>query len=76
MSDTTSLPVWFDDTFILSLIGIIGGGCTAILAYMLKSRCTKVNCLCMSCERVPLPPSPRLVQNNEIANPNDVALDP
>ena len=76
MSDTISLPVWLDDTFILSLVGIIGGGCTAILAYLLKSRCTKVNCLCMSCERLPLPPSPRLVQNSEVVNISEVAIDP
>ena len=50
-----SLPPWFDDTFILSLTALLGGGGTALLAYMLRSRCHKVDCLCIKCERTPIP---------------------
>lgn len=46
-----SLPIWFDDTFILTLIGLIGGGGGACLAYLLKSRCTKIKCGCIECDR-------------------------
>jgi hypothetical protein len=45
------LPLWFDDTFILTLVGLLGGGGTAILAYMLRSRCRTVQCCCVRCER-------------------------
>ena len=51
----TTLPDWFDDTFILSLTALLGGGGTALLAYMLRSRCHKVDCLCIKCERTPIP---------------------
>ena len=41
----------FDATFVLSLVGILGGGGTAVLAYLLKSRCRTVECCCIKCER-------------------------
>ena len=46
-----ALPEWFDDTFILALLGLIGGGGGALLAYFLRSRCTSINCCCISCKR-------------------------
>ena len=46
-----SLPDWFDDTFIITLVGIIGGGCTYLFIFILKSRCRTVNCGCVHCER-------------------------
>ena len=49
------LPGWFDDTFILSLIGLVGGGGAACTAYLLRSRCTTVKLGCISCERDVLP---------------------
>lgn len=51
MSESQGLPEWADDTFWLTLIGLLGGGGTAILAYMLKSRCRTVECCCIRCER-------------------------
>ena len=42
MSESKGLPEWADDTFWLTLIGLLGGGGTAVLAYMLKSRCRTV----------------------------------
>ena len=55
MTSSGELPVWFDDLFILALVGLIGGGGAAILAYFLKSRCRTVECCCVKCERDPLP---------------------
>ena len=52
-----NLPLWFDDTFILTLIGLLGGGGTAILHYLLRSRCRTVECCCVRCERDVLPAS-------------------
>ena len=51
MSENEGLPEWADDTFWLTLIGLLGGGGTAVLAYMLKSRCRTVECCCIRCER-------------------------
>jgi hypothetical protein len=55
MSERSNLPQWFDDTFILTLVGLIGGGGTAILTYFLKSRCRTVECCCIKCERNVIP---------------------
>ena len=46
-----TLPLWLDDTFILSVIGLVGGGGAVILTYFLKSRCRTVSCCCVTCER-------------------------
>jgi len=51
MASDDDLPLWFDDTFILTLLGLIGGGGAAILAYLLRSRCRTVECCCVKCER-------------------------
>ena len=53
------LPEWADDTFWLSLVGMVGGGGAALLAYFLKSRCRTVKCCCIECERdvIPIAPS-------------------
>jgi hypothetical protein len=52
-----TIPIWLDDTFILSLIGIIGGGGLYLLTYMLKSRCRVIECCCVRCERDTIPPA-------------------
>lgn len=52
-----TLPTWFDDTFILTLVGIIGGGGVYLLTFCLKSRCRTVNCCCIKCERDVIPPA-------------------
>lgn len=57
-----SLPQWFDDTFILTLLGLIGGGGAAILAYLLRSRCRTVECCCVKCERDVIPIDPTQVR--------------
>ena len=45
------LPDWFDDTFIITILGLAGGCFTYLLTYFLKSRCTLVRCCCFQCER-------------------------
>ena len=41
--------------WLLSALALVGGGGTAMIAYMLKSRCTVIKCCCISCERDVLP---------------------
>jgi len=52
-----TLPIWLDDTFILALVGIIGGGGVYLLTFCLKSRCRVINCCCLRCERDVIPPT-------------------
>ena len=52
-----TLPIWLDDTFILALVGIIGGGGVYLLTFCLKSRCRVINCFCVKCERDVIPPT-------------------
>lgn len=41
-------------TWLLTLIGVAGGGMGAILTYFLKSRCTRIDLCCLKCRRDPL----------------------
>ena len=50
-----TLPIWLDDTFLLALVGMLGGGGVYLLTFCLKSRCRVINCFCMKCERDPIP---------------------
>lgn len=43
-----------NESFILTLIGILGGGLGVLLSYFLKSRCTRIKLGCIRCEREPL----------------------
>lgn len=45
------MPEWLDDTFILAVLGIIGGGCGYLLMFCLKSRCHEIECCCIKCKR-------------------------
>jgi len=53
MSENTTsvkeMPV--SEGFILAIIGIASGLCGAFLSFMLKSRCAKIKCCCVECER-------------------------
>ena len=53
MSDESNngMPMWFNGAFILTMVGLLGGGGGACLTYFLKSRCKKIKCCCISCER-------------------------
>jgi hypothetical protein len=39
------------ESFILAVLGIVGGGGSACLVYFLKSRCKTIKCFCFECER-------------------------
>lgn len=38
-------------TWILSMVGVVGACASGILVYMLKSRCTKIKCCGVECDR-------------------------
>jgi hypothetical protein len=61
-TQTMGLPEWADDSFWLTLVGMIGGGGAAVLGYFLKSRCRTVECCCVKCERDVLALSPSQIQ--------------
>jgi len=43
--------------FLITILGILGAGCSAMMVYFLKSRCSNINICwgCLSCIREPLP---------------------
>jgi hypothetical protein len=55
-----------NSAFLLSVFGILSGCVAGLTAYFLKSRCTKISCLCFHCERDPLPPD--AVETTETTN--------
>ena len=59
-------PEWADDTFWLALVGMVGGGGAAVLAFCLRSRCRTVECCCLKCERDVLPPDAINVDVREV----------
>lgn len=50
-----TIPIWVDGCFILTLVGLIGGGGVYLLSFFLKSRCRVITCCCVKCEREPIP---------------------
>lgn len=48
-----TIPDWFNSTFILSLVALLGSGATVILTYFLKSRCSTIKLCCgmIECNR-------------------------
>ena len=43
-----------NDTFLLTFFGLFSSCVAGCLVYLLKSRCTRIKCGCVSCERVPV----------------------
>ena len=43
-----------NDTFILTFFGLFSSCVAGCLVYLLKSRCTRIKCGCVACERLPL----------------------
>jgi len=41
-------------TFVLTFCGILSAGTTAVLTYLLKSRCKKIKCCGLECDRSPI----------------------
>lgn len=40
-----------NSAFVLTLIGLLGAGCSAFGMCILRSRCSHIKCGCISCER-------------------------
>ena len=55
-SGCPSEPGWLEkhNGFLLTLIGLLGGGCGVLLTYFLKSRCKKIRCCGLECDRTPI----------------------
>jgi len=59
--------------FLLSFFGLLGGCCSYILIFALKSRCTSVKCCGMELSRIPIPVDQLNNVNLELPNePNPV----
>ena len=41
-------------TWVITFTGILSACVSGTLVYLLKSRCTRIQCGCLSCERQPL----------------------
>ena len=48
-------------TWILSMVGAVGGTLGGLCAYMVKSRCSRIRFCGIDCEREPLPLEPDAV---------------
>ena len=70
MSESNNnLPDWFNGIFIINLITIVGGGCGYLLIFILKSRCTRIETCCLSCDRDVLPPNSNVSLTQTRNNP-------
>jgi hypothetical protein len=51
-----SPPDWLEkhSTFLLTFIGAVGGAISVLLAYCIKSRCKKIKCFGIECDRTPV----------------------
>jgi len=60
-------------TFLITVLGIMGGGCSAMMVYFLKSRYSNINICwgCLSCIREPLPVDMVEVSANPRVPPQD-----
>ena len=43
-----------NESFILTCVGLVGGGLGVLLSYFLKSRCTRIKIGCLMCDREPI----------------------
>lgn len=52
-----SEPDWVqrNGTWVLSMVGVLGACASGLLVYMIKSRCTRIRCCGIECERDVLP---------------------
>jgi hypothetical protein len=52
---------------LITIIGLVGSGLSALLIYFLKSRCSKIRCCgCMECEREVLSEVTATVAQNRV----------
>ena len=55
------------NAFVLTMVGILSGALGYMLTYMLKSRCTKIQCCGLNCERKPLELEPEDININSVS---------
>ena len=51
----SELPI--SESFLITIIAAIGTLIAGILACALKSRCSRIKCCCIECDRIVIPPS-------------------
>ena len=78
-SNPDNLPSWLNGIFIINLITIVGGGCSYLLIFILKSRCTRIETCCFSCDREPIPANSNVSltqtrNNSTVTNNSSVEL--
>jgi len=42
------------EAFVITIVGILGGALGVLLNYFMKSRCTKIKCCGVGCDRQPV----------------------
>ena len=57
-------PDWLEkhEGFVITIVGLIGGACGVLLTYFLKSRCKKISCWGLSCDREPIQLEPSQIE--------------
>ncbi len=60
------------ESFILAVLGLVGGGGSACLVYFLKSRCKTIKCCCIECEREVIPNVTANIHNASTTRSNSV----
>jgi len=57
-------PGWLEkhEGFVLTLVATISGIIGVILTYFLKSRCKKIDCMCVKCDRDVLSIDPNTIE--------------
>ena len=57
-------PDWLEkhEGFVITIVGLMGGACGVLLTYFLKSRCKKISCWGLSCDREPIQLEPSQIE--------------
>ncbi len=50
-----TFPTWFNGSFIVVILTMLGACGAGILTFLLKSRCRTIKCCCVECERDVIP---------------------
>ncbi len=59
-------------TFMLTLVGSISAALGVVFSYCLKSRCSKINIGCISCDRTPPNEDVTIISNTENNNNDNI----
>ena len=67
-----SPPDWLEkhSTFLLTFIGAVGGAISVLLAYCIKSRCKKIKCCGIECDRSPIDIEAKDIDVNIVKEPS------